>query len=190
MEEFADQDEDRAVGGWLTLAILGALLVPWQSTTSSGVCGSGGKCGWVSGVNSVYVAAFDAGPGSVAFWGWMVFLAVAALALVALQIDRHYPRAPIPFRRLIGPRFYQAVGGVLLVSALAVSGTSSHTSTADVGGSSASMTFTTGPSVWLGVGVVAAVALCRGGYLFKGVHGYGRGLKRLLFDPYAPGDAA
>ncbi len=48
-------EEDRAVGGWLMLAVLGALL-PWQNTTSSPLCGSGGFCGSVPGVSG-----FDGG---------------------------------------------------------------------------------------------------------------------------------
>jgi hypothetical protein len=190
MEELEDRGEDRAIGGWLTLAVLAALLLPWQSTTSSAACGSGANCGWVSGVNSVYVAAFNAGPRSLAFWGWTVFLAVAMVALATFQIDRRYPLAPIPFRGLIGPRFYRAAGGMLLMAALAASVTSSRTSPVDVGGGSATVTFTTGPSVWLGVAIVASLAICRGGYLFKGIHGYSHGLKRLLFDPYSTGEAA
>jgi hypothetical protein len=188
--ELEDRGGDRAVGGWLRLAVLGALLLPWQSTTSSATCGSGGSCGWVSGVNSVYVAAFNAGPRSPAFWGWAVFLAVAVVALATFQVARHYSRAPIAFRGLIGPRFYQAAGGVMLVAAFAASLTSSRTSPVDVGGSSATVTFTTGPSIWLAVAIVTALALCRGGYLFKGLHGYSHGLKRLLFDPYPAGEAA
>jgi hypothetical protein len=43
MEELEDRGEDRAIGGWLTLAVLAALLLPWQSTTSSAACGSGGQ---------------------------------------------------------------------------------------------------------------------------------------------------
>ena len=182
MEDGELQGEDRAVGGWLLLALLGALL-PWQSTWSSVGCAPGGVCGWVSGINSVYVEPASAGPKSPAFWEWTVFLVAAVLGLASFQMNR-FPRVRIPFRHLIGPRFYQAVGIVLLVSSLSVAAaTSAYTSSVNSGGGVSSVSFSTGPSIWVWTGIIAAVALCRGGYLFKGDWRESRYLKHLLFDP-------
>lgn len=174
--------EDRAVGGWLVLAVLGT-LVPWQNTTSSLLCGSGG-CASVPGPSGFNGGALSAGPKSLAFWGWVVFLVVAVLGLAIFQISRSVHGAHIPLRHRIGSRFYQGVGLILLVSSLPASGlTSSQTSPVPNGSGSSLVTFTTGPNPWIVVAVIAAVALCRGGYLFKGDWRESRYLKQLLFDP-------
>jgi hypothetical protein len=186
MEQLDGREEVRAVGGWLAVAVVGA-LVPWQTTMSSSGCGLGGVCGWVSGPNSVYTFAFSAGPKSFGFWGWVVFFAVTGVGFAVFELNRHFPQVQIPLLHLIGERFYRGVGVVLLISALlGASSTSSTTSLVDSGGGAASVRFVTGPSVCLWVGFIAAVALCRGGYLFKGVYQQSRFLKRLLFDPDFP----
>jgi hypothetical protein len=186
MDQLDEHEEVRAVGGWLAVALAGALL-PWQTTTSSSGCGLGGVCGWVSGPNSVYTFALSAGPKSVGFWGWAVFFAVTVVGFAVFELNRHLPQVQIPLLHNIGERFYRGVGVALLISALLVaSSTSSTTSSVDSGGGAALVRFVTGPSVCLWVGFIAAVALCRGGYLFKGVYQQSRFLKRLLFDPDIP----
>jgi hypothetical protein len=183
MEQLEGREEVRAVGGWLAVAVVGALL-PWQTTMSSSGCGLGGVCGWVSGPNSIYTFAFSAGPKSLGFWGWAVFFAVALVGLAVFEVHRHFPQVQIPLLHLIGERFYRGVGIVLLIAALVVaSSTSSTTSSVDSEGGVALVRFVTGPSVCVWVGFIAAVALCRGGYLFKGLYQQSRFLKRLLFDP-------
>jgi hypothetical protein len=175
--------EDRAVGGWLTLAVLGA-LVPWQSTTTSPLCVSGNFCGSIPRFSGFEGGALPAGTSSVAFWGWVVFLVVAVLGLAIFQINRLYPGARIPLQHRIGPRFYQGAGAILLLSAVPATGlSSSQTAPIPNGGGSSFVTFTTGPDPWIVVAVIAAVALCRGGYLFRGNWRESRYLKQLLFDP-------
>ena len=180
-----EQVEDRAVGGWLALAVLGALL-PWQSSMSSLGCSPGGVCGWVSGPNSVYVSTASAGPKSDSFWAWTVYLAAAVLGLTVFLVRRYFPRVHIQLPDLIGRTFYQAIGAVLLVSTLVVAGDSSSVYSQ----SSGSVIASTGPSAWIWVSVIAAIALCRGGYLFAGVYRRSHFLKRLLFDPYAASSAS
>ena len=181
------QMEDRAVGAWLALAVLGALL-PWQSSMSSLGCNPGGVCGWVSGPNSVYVSAAGAGPKSDTFWAWTVYLAAAVLGLTVFLVSRYFPRVHIQLPDLIGRTFYQAIGAVLLVSTLVVAGYSS--SVYRQSSISGSVIASTGPSAWIWVSVIAAIALCRGGYLFAGVYHRSHFLKRLLFDPYIASSAS
>jgi hypothetical protein len=186
MEQLDGREGVRAVGGWLAVAVVGALL-PWQTTMSSSGCGLGGVCGWVSGPDSVYAFAFSAGPKSFGFWGWAVFFAVALVGFAVFELHRHFPQVQIPVLHIIGERFYRGVGVVLLISALVVaSSTSSTSSSVESGGGAALVHFGTGPSVFLWAGLIAAVALCRGGYLFKGLYQQSRFLKRLLFDPDIP----
>jgi hypothetical protein len=186
MEQLDGLEEVHAVGSWLAVALAGALL-PWQTTTSSAGCGFGGVCGWISGPNSVYTFAFSAGPRSFGFWGWAVFFAVAVVGLAVFELHRHFPQVRIPLLHLIGERFYSGLGVVLLMSVLLGAGSaSSTTSSVGSGGGMALVHFVTGPSVFLWVGFIAAVALCRGGYLFKGVYQPSRFLKRLLFDSDIP----
>jgi hypothetical protein len=186
MEPLDGHDDVRAVGGWLAVALGGALL-PWQTTTSSLGCGLGGVCGWVSGPNSVYTFAWSAGPRSFGFWAWAVFLVVTVVGFAGFEVHRHFPQVQIPVLDLIGARLYRGVGVLLLLSALLVaSSTASTTSSVESGGGAALVHFVTGPSVFVWVGCIAALALCRGGYLFKGVYPPSRILQRLLFDPDMP----
>jgi hypothetical protein len=174
--------EDRAVGGWLILALLGA-VAPWQTTTTSLQCVSG-TCASIARVNGFDGGAAAAGTSSVAFWGWVVFLVVAALGLAIFQITRLFPEARIPLRHWVGTRFYQGIGAILLISAIPATGlTSSQTSSIPNGTGSSFVTSTTGPNPWIVVAVIAAVALLRGGYLFRGDGRESHYLKRLLFDP-------
>jgi hypothetical protein len=109
------------------------------------------------------------------------------VGLAVFELHRHFPQVRIPLLHLIGEQFYRGLGVVLLMSVLLGAGSaSSTTSSVDSGGGVALVHFVTGPSVFLWVGFIAAVALCRGGYLFKGVYQPSRFLKRLLFDSDIP----
>ena len=183
MEAGNRQASDRAIGGWLIVAAVGALL-PWQSSYSSLRCGAGGVCGGISGPGSLYSYPLQSGPGSVFFWSWIVFVVAVSVGVVVYEVDRHGSEQMIRVLSRFDDRMYQAVGAVMLVAAFVSAGTSVSTvSPGPSPGNAVPVTTSTGPTFLIWVAIISAIALCRGGFLFAGLTGSGRVLKRLLFDP-------